>query len=124
MEKDELIALLEGEPKAAFEPYVHVSRDADALNFYFRPDADYSKRLSDHVTLFLSLETNEIVGCRIKGVQGILENLPNYIHVDDNGVRLSIVFLAFLGSMQDEARDTLGELAKAAGDLLLEGAYS
>ena len=34
-----------------FQPYVEMSPEADALTFYFKPDADYSQRLTDHVTL-------------------------------------------------------------------------
>lgn len=56
-----------------FEPYVSISREADALTAYFKPDADYSQRLTDHVTLYRSIDTNEVIGCRIKGIRGILE---------------------------------------------------
>jgi hypothetical protein len=52
-----------------FQPYVEMSLEADALTFYFKPNADYSQRLTDHVTLYRSLESNELVGCRIKGIR-------------------------------------------------------
>ena len=54
----------------AFRPYCITSDEADALTAYFKEDADYSERLTDHVTLYRSIETNEIVGCRIKGISG------------------------------------------------------
>jgi hypothetical protein len=47
---------------APFQPYVTVSREADALTAHFKPDADYSQRLTDHVTLYRSIDSNEIVG--------------------------------------------------------------
>jgi hypothetical protein len=110
------------EPVASeFTPYVDYGKEADALNVYFRPDADYSKRLTDHITLFLSLETYEIVGCRIKGVAGILEDLPNYIDIDHGGVKLSILFWSFRGGIEDERiRQAFNELARQAGELTLE----
>lgn len=71
---DQIKALLESEPVAnKFSPYRELNLEADALTVYFKPDPDYSKRLNDHITLYLSIETNQIVGCRIKGIAGILE---------------------------------------------------
>lgn len=105
-----------------FQPYVEMSPEADALTFYFKPDADYSERLTDHVTLYRSLESKEPVGCRIKGISGIIEDLPNFVHVDCQGIRLSLVFLAFRGGLDDEARDVFKQLAEAAGDRTLQPA--
>jgi hypothetical protein len=118
---NDLIAIFANLPIAnTFTPYVEFSEDADALNVYFRPDPDYSKRLTDHVTLYLSLETNRIVGCRIKGVAQILEDLPNYIDINHDGVKLSLIFWSFRGGAENEdVRNAFNELAKEAGDLVL-----
>jgi hypothetical protein len=103
-----------------FQPYVEMSPEADALTFYFKPDADYSERLTDHVTLYRSLESNTLVGCRIKGITGILEDLPNFLHVDHQGARLSMVFWSFRGGLDEDARDAFKQLAEAAGDRTLQ----
>ncbi len=109
--------LEENQPVGDFQPYSFVSKKADTLTFYFKSDADYSKRLTDHVTLFLSIDTNELVGCRIKGISGILEDLPNYVEISHGPVALSIVFLPFRGTAQDdETRKIFNELARAASD--------
>ncbi len=47
---------------------------------------------------------------------GILEYLPNYIEVNHDGVRLSLVFLAFRGQMDDESGDAINEPARAASE--------
>jgi hypothetical protein len=107
-----LIAQIAGTP---FRPYIEISPDADSLTFYFKPDADYSQRLTDRVTLYRSIESNELVGCRIKGIAGILEDLPNYLHVDHEGAKLSMVFWSFRGGLDEDARNTFKELAEAAG---------
>lgn len=107
---------------APFQPYHEISPEADSLTFYFKPDADYSQRLTDHVTLYRSIESNELVGCRIKGIRGILEDLPNFLHVDCQGTKLSMVFWSFRGGLDDEARDTFKQLAEAAGDRPLQTA--
>ena len=108
--------LRENPPAKKFVPYCHLSKEADALTVYFEGDADYSKRLSDHVTLYLSLETNEIVGCRIKGISGLLNDLPNYIRIEHGGVKLSVIFLAFRGGAEDEVSEAINGMARVAAE--------
>ena len=116
--ESDLNRLLDGMPD--FTPYCEASPKGDALTFYFKPDADYSKRLTEHVTLMLSLDSDEVVGCRIKGITGILEDMPNYIKIKHKDVRLSLVFWAYRGSISDEeARKAMNRLAEQAGDMLI-----
>ena len=79
--------------------------------------------MTDRVTLYRSTGSDEIVGCRIKGILRILEDLPRFLHVDRQGAKLSMVFWSFYGSVDDEdLRNTFRQLAKAAGDLPLRSA--
>lgn len=121
---DEIRERLREKPMAKdFTPYLEFSKEADALNVYFRPDPDYSKRLTDHVTLYLSLESQEIVGCRLKGISGILEDLPNFVSVDDGERRLRILLVNYRSEVHDEfGRQALLEVARHAGDLELQDA--
>lgn len=120
-QSNELTTLLESLNVApTFTPYVEYSEQADAINVYFRGDPDYSKRLTDHVTLYLSLKDHRLVGCRIKGIAGIIEDLPNYLNIDHDGIKLSLVFWSFRGSIDDKnVQGVMRELAKEAGDLVL-----
>lgn len=108
--------LKENPPAKQFVPYCHMNREADTLTVYFEGDADYSKRLNDHVTLYLSLATNEIVGCRIKGISGIVRDLPNYIRVNHDDVQLSVVFLAFRGGAEEDVSRAINDLARGASE--------
>jgi hypothetical protein len=103
-------------PAKKFVPYCYVNKQADALTVYFEGDADYSKRLNDHVTLYLSLETHEVIGCRIKGISGILADLPNYINVTHGEVELSVVFLAFRGGAEEDVSSAMNSLARVASE--------
>jgi len=105
-----------------FTPYVEFSPEADALTFYFRPDADYSERLTDHITLFRSIDDNsQLVGCRVKGVRDVIDEAGNYIDVDHDGIKLSIIFLSVQGKMpKEEMREVVRELGRAAKDSNLE----
>jgi len=49
--------------KKEFTPYTYTSEHA--ITVYFKGDADYSEVLTDEITLYKSMETHEIVGCRI-----------------------------------------------------------
>ena len=105
-------------PIGDFTPYCEVSDEADAITVYFKPAADYSKRLTDHVTLHLSMENDQIVGCRIKGVKGLIENLPNFLKVSHGDHELRLVFLACWMGADDEAKQeiqVLGQLANVTG---------
>ena len=105
-----------------FRPYAEHTPASDAVNFYFKGDPDYSERLTEHVTLFRSIESGSLVGCRIKGVAGILENLPNSISIDHDNIKVSLLVWSFVGSADENERRTLKELAEAAADLKLEPA--
>jgi hypothetical protein len=104
-----------------FTPYCDLREDADALMVFFRPDSYYSQRLTDHVTLYVATDSpNLIVGCRIKGIFGVLDDLPNYITVDHGPIKLKLIFLSFRGGVEDSSvRDAFNSLAKEAGDLVL-----
>jgi hypothetical protein len=107
--------LRDNPPAKQFVPYVHLSRESDSLTAYFEGDADYSERLNDHVTVYRSLETNEVIGCRIKGISDLIDDLPNYLHINHGGAQLSVVFLAFRGGQPDDkGRQAMNDLARAA----------
>lgn len=110
-----------GDPR--FRPYLVLSRETDGLTVYFKFDADYSQRLTEHVTLYRSTGSDEIIGCRIRGITRILEDLPNFLPVDPRDARLSMVFWSFCGGVEDDQlRSTLRQLARVVGDLPLRTA--
>jgi hypothetical protein len=115
--ESELMAVLRSNPPAnRFVPYCHLNRDSDTLTVYFEGDADYSECLTDHMTLYRSLETREVVGCRINGISGLVDDLPNYIRVNHGGIDLSVIFFAFRGDADDSATTAINELSRAASE--------
>jgi hypothetical protein len=117
----DLAELLKANPTSeSFKPYCYRSDEADAVTFKLRQDPDYSVRLTDHVTLFRSIDTDELTGVRIKGFTSLVEDLPNYLKVSHDGIKLSIFFWSFRGAVADEnTRKELNELAKAAEDIMV-----
>jgi hypothetical protein len=103
-----------------FEPSIYYCRESDTLTFYFRDAPDYAKRLGKHVTLYLSLENDELVGCQIKSVRGVVKNLPNFVEIRHGKVKLRFLFMAFMGDVDEQYRSVYGELGKYAEDRELE----
>lgn len=65
----EFMTLLEkSEPQPFSSPQVYYGSKEDSLTLYFRPDESYAHRLDNLVTIFLTNEGDELVGCQIKGL--------------------------------------------------------
>ena len=104
-------------PASEFQPCAYYGADEDALIFYFRPGRDYARRLNRLVTLYISLEDDELVGCQIEGVRSVLDELGDFnIEVEHRRLKLNILFLAYAGTVMDdpEARSAYRILARAA----------
>ena len=100
-------------PLGDFEPFAYHSSEADAINAHFEDVQDYSKRLNVYVTLFLAEDDDRIVGCRIKNVADIVENLPNTIEANHGGWILTVLFAHVWNSSTDEhEKQVVFELAQ------------
>lgn len=71
---------------------------------------------------FVNVNYVEIIGCRIKGICGILSDLPNYISLGHKNVNLSVGFFAFRGGADDDVSKVMNDLARMAAerDMVLE----
>ncbi|NLE37229.1 MAG: hypothetical protein GX621_04310 [Pirellulaceae bacterium] len=113
-----LISYLNSRPVApVFSPCAYYGEDEDAVIFYFRNAPDYAKRINKWITLYLSMDTDELVGCRVKGVGRVLQDMDAFgVDVKHNKVELRAVFLAFLGvaSEDSDTRELYKQLGRAA----------
>lgn len=123
-ESSDLMTLFaENRPSGEFRPCVFYGFEEDALYVYFSNAPEYAKRLNSRITVYLALETNELVGCQIKGVRAVLEDLDSFdVEVSQGRVKLSIVFLAYHATIADDpaARNVYQQLARAASQANLE----
>lgn len=104
-------------PSGPFSPFSSYDAEEDTLTFYFRNDPDYSKRVDDILTVHLALDSNDLVGCEIKGVRRILEDIGSFrLMVGDRRVKLVFVFLALVGAGDDRTRDLYRKLGEAAAE--------
>ncbi|MBI1900766.1 MAG: hypothetical protein HYS13_06605 [Planctomycetia bacterium] len=87
--------LEENAPQGTFSPCVHYDADADALTFFFSNKPEHAKRLNSRVTVYLSDESEDLVGCRIKGVRAVLEDIGSFdVAISHGKVKLKMLFVA------------------------------
>ena len=106
-----------------FKPCFYYGADEDALMFYFRSAPDYARRLNSRVTAYFSIDGDELVGCQIKGVRHVLNEIGTHdIEIRDNKTKLKLIFIAFLGTFADdpdslkvyqEVRDAAGKVPES-----------
>lgn len=102
-----------------FRPVPHYFAFGDYLTYYFRDDRAYEQRVDDLLTVYLSMSTDELVGCKIKGVAHILRTAGDFgVRVDDGDVRLGFFF--FVGASTatgEEGKKRYEELRRVAKDV-------
>ena len=59
-------------PRPKFEPHAWYNSAGEMLEVFWSSDSSYAKRINDRLTLLLSIETEEVVGCYVKGLEGVL----------------------------------------------------
>ncbi|MEX2118784.1 MAG: hypothetical protein WD847_04165 [Pirellulales bacterium] len=110
-------------PTGEFAPCAHYDRDADALTLYVGNEPEHGRRLNSRVTIYISDETGELVGCRIKGVRAVLEDVGSFdIAISLGKVKLKILFAALHGpfSTDPDSREVYRRLGKALHDSDIE----
>ncbi|MGL6097338.1 MAG: hypothetical protein ACRC7O_16255 [Fimbriiglobus sp.] len=86
-----------------FRATPHYFPSGDYLTYFSSEERCVAERLDDVITIYLSAETKELVGCKVKGVRQILETAGAFrVAVgDDAGIRLGFFF--FAGAAPDRA---------------------
>lgn len=108
---EDLMSYLDGREATGFEPRPFYSPDGDFLTFYFREDDHYAERVDELLTVYLSMDTQELVGCKVKGVRRILDTLGKLgVLVDDGEVKMSFLFLSGAFSREDARRKCYEEI--------------
>ncbi|MFQ5730702.1 MAG: hypothetical protein ACE5KM_01985 [Planctomycetaceae bacterium] len=93
------------------------------MTFYFSNEPDHGKRLNSRVTIYMSDETGELVGCRVKGVRAVLEDIGSFdVSISHGKVKLSMLFVAFhaVFSDDDDSRLAYRKIGQAASKCDLE----
>lgn len=108
-----------------FKPCAHYDADADTVTVFLSNEPEYAKRLNSRVTIYLSDENDQLVGCRVKGVRSVLEDIGSFdVSISHGKVKLRMLFVALHGvfSPDPHARDVYRKIGQATrqSDLELE----
>lgn len=106
-------------PAGQFKPVPHYSAEGDSLTFYFRQDESYAERIDDFLTVYKSLNTEELVGCQVKGLPDALRLLGNFGMNLYQGkkLKLSMIFLALMAqSDESESKKCYEKLGQIANE--------
>jgi len=114
-----LTEYLQQRTNMGFRPVPHYFPSGDFVSYFFRNDRCYAQRVDDLLTIYLAMETHELVGCKIKGVKHILQTDGAFgLTVHDGEIRLGLFF--FVGALnasdatQRKHYQELGQVAKDA----------
>src|SRR5437763_8978343 len=103
-----------------FVPSPFYTPEGDSLMFYIKDEESYRERIDELLTVYRSINTNQIIGCQIKGVRHKLDELRRFsVKVASEELELSLLFLAYMARTNDETvrhnYEFLGEQAKNLG---------
>jgi hypothetical protein len=77
-----------------FNARPHYFQDGDFVSYYFREDPAFEERIDELLTIYFSMDTGEMVGCKIKGVRRILQELGNFsVTIEGGNVTLGLLFV-------------------------------
>ena len=82
-----------------FKPYGYYIPEGDCFEFFISDEEFYGKRIDQFVTIYLSMESNKIIGSLIKDIgllySEVAKRFPGFgIMIQDGKVRLSHIFIA------------------------------
>ncbi len=119
---DKLTEYLQEHPCKGFRPVAFYSEMGDFVTYYARGERCYERRIDDLLTVYLSMETKELVGCKIKGVKHLLQTAGDFF-VSINGGKVKLAFFFALGekvARDPEQKRLYQELAAMAKDAELQ----
>jgi hypothetical protein len=84
-----------------FQPIVYNNVEGDCIEFYVSTNDYYSKRVDDYLTLYLDIDSDDIVGFNIKNIRRIFNKLSQdksawAFIIDDGHVELKVLFTMML----------------------------
>ena len=110
-----------------FHAQPYYSPESDTLTFFEKDREHYAERVDSLLTVFLDVETGELVGCKIKGVRRVLDVLSKFnilnskVLIDEQAdVPLGSFFLAGLTLTDKECRVYYERCGEASKGILLK----
>lgn len=86
-----------------FESFSYYSREGDFVEFVSTPETFYQHRVDGLLTAYFGIDSNELVGAKIKGVQTLLQKVPALqLELDHEEIHVDvIIFSSLIASKPD-----------------------
>ena len=99
----DLIFEIAGEPTGNFKPFAFHNKTGDCIEFFVTQDDYFAERVDDYLTLYLEMDTEEIVGFVVKNVKRIVDRLSRQksamaFVIDDGKAKLRCLFAAMFAN--------------------------
>ena len=109
-------------PCKGFHAVPHYSVLGDFLTCFVRDERAYEQPVDEWLTVYLSMKSNELVGCKIHGVRHLLQTAGDFgVPLEGDAVRLG--FFLFVGAMaarETKQKQRYEELRRLARDARLD----
>lgn len=102
-------------PEQPYKASPRYYSDGDFLTYFI----DDRRCVAHRVNALLTVYTmgDELVGCKVKGVQLLVEKLRSFhIEVTDGKIKLGLLFLSLRGEASDEEKPEIDRIAKKFAD--------
>ncbi len=109
---ENLTERLAGRRCADFNPRPMYFQDGDYVTYFFKDEIAEENRVDELLTVYRSIKTGEMVGCKIKGVRRILQMLGRFgVVIQDEHNVLGILFVgaALILPERREEHEKVGE---------------
>jgi hypothetical protein len=118
----DLADYLKTHPAKSFRAVPHYFPQGDFVTYYFRNDPCYAQRVDDLLTIFLAFDTDELVGCKIKGIRHIIQTAGDFgVALADGAVRLGMFFFVGASLAKDEdQRSRYEQIGREAKDVTVD----
>lgn len=97
-----------------FRAAPHYSQVGDFVSYYHTNERCYAERVDETLTFYKSMESNEIVGVKIKGIKHIFDTAGffKFELICPNDLRF-VFFVAVMAAKDDVQKEKIKQFAKA-----------
>ena len=116
MAKD-LVEHIRARTPKSFKPSTTYGANEDSLVFYFREDEAHEDRIDELLTLYRANDSEDVVGCQVKGIRHRLDGLGKFgVVIKGEAMKLDLLFHLLAYTVPDPPVQTwyyhLGRQAK------------
>lgn len=97
MEKTNLTEYILSKQPGKFRPAPIYIEESDSILYFFENTDYYAKRINELFTVYLRMDSDELMGVEIKGIKHLLKLLGSFdIEVKSQKLKIGPIFVAYL----------------------------